>query len=369
MSKNLIFHVYFGTQGSAGLYLDEIYKSLEELNIKQSIFVSYYYPFNYGNKIFFKYTDLIRGKKKSSLRLSLRYIELIFGLFITFVQILKQRPVVVNYSLISSFLPEYLFLRSIKLFTKSKIIITCHDVYPFHNNFMNKTKEIKRRQMIFDFTDYLLVHNQNSVDDLNKYFTIDSFKILTHFFPIMDLNKICKNISKPTYPKCDFLFIGHLRAEKGINILLEAWEKFHSKYPDKYLSIAGNLPVGSAIDIHKYINMNVQFNIKYLTDEEYIQYILSSNCVILPYITGTNSGIVSTVLSLNKNVITSDIPMFKNNPLIKEDNMFNTNNIDSLVDLMENSLHRTYDTGLEIDKYKQDFKSQLFQVYTSVIAG
>lgn len=50
--SNSLFHIYAGTQGSAGLYINEIIKALDLANIKQNAFVSYYYPFKNGKKIF-----------------------------------------------------------------------------------------------------------------------------------------------------------------------------------------------------------------------------------------------------------------------------------------------------------------------------
>lgn len=65
--SNSLFHIYAGTQGSAGLYINEIIKALDLANIKQNAFVSYYYPFKNGKKIFYRFTDLAAGKKKTKL--------------------------------------------------------------------------------------------------------------------------------------------------------------------------------------------------------------------------------------------------------------------------------------------------------------
>ncbi|GHV04230.1 hypothetical protein FACS189416_2110 [Bacteroidia bacterium] len=81
MKKYNIFHIYYGTQGNGGLYLDEIYSALNFAGFKQKVFVSYYYPFNYGEKVFFRKTDLMAGGKKTKWRLILRYFELIKALF------------------------------------------------------------------------------------------------------------------------------------------------------------------------------------------------------------------------------------------------------------------------------------------------
>ena len=47
----------------------------------------------------------------------------------------------------------------------------------------------------------------------------------------MDLNKLKRNYSTKEYSPVDFLFIGHLRKEKGIEFLLKECERFYSICP------------------------------------------------------------------------------------------------------------------------------------------
>ena len=50
----MIYHIYWGTSGNSGLYLDEIYQILKKGGYNQKIYVNYCYPFGYGERIFFK---------------------------------------------------------------------------------------------------------------------------------------------------------------------------------------------------------------------------------------------------------------------------------------------------------------------------
>ena len=74
-----IVHIYYGTQGASGLYIDEIYCSLKNQGFTQEIFVSYYYPFPYGKRIFYKFTDLASGIKNFKLRKYFRALEMLHG--------------------------------------------------------------------------------------------------------------------------------------------------------------------------------------------------------------------------------------------------------------------------------------------------
>lgn len=363
----MIYHIYWGTAGNSGLYLDEIYQVLNNSRYKQKVFVSYYYPFNYGEKIFFKYTNMENTKFKGFLRRILQLIEIFFAFSYILISSIKDKPLIVNYSLIGSTHIFILwFLKLIKKITKCNLIITCHDVLPFANSVISNKKEMKNRTGVFNYADYLLVHNKNSIRDLKEHFKINEIKILIHSFPLMDLSKlydINSNIDK----KYDFLFIGHLRKEKGVEFLLNSWSDFHKECPNAKLCISGNAsPIIDKINVIKdrLESENVEFHLNFISDIDYFTFVNSSRFVILPYVSGTNSGIISTVLSIGANVITSDIPMFRNNSFLSDDDMFISNNKDSLIDILKRKIkenNKSY--SFMIDTYRKQFSEEVIEAY------
>jgi hypothetical protein len=109
MQKVDILHIYTGTAGASGLYINEIFTSLQN-KFKQEIIVNYYYPFPHGRKYFYKISELGAKKiKNTTLRLFIRFFELTIGLFRTYVFILLASPKVINYNLTSDAFPEYFF--------------------------------------------------------------------------------------------------------------------------------------------------------------------------------------------------------------------------------------------------------------------
>jgi hypothetical protein len=114
---------------------------------------------------------------------------------------------------------------------------------------------------------------------------------------------------------------------------------------------------------------NVFFNLYYISDDDYYKYIKSARYVILPYLQGTNSGIISTVLSLGANIIVSDIIMFRSNPLVDKKDMFESNNPQSLLNILEKKFLEppNFDGFEKIQNYKNDFKVKVVQVYDSII--
>jgi len=364
--KVMLVHVYAGTQGTAGLYLNETIKAIQETNITQKAFVSYYYPFNNAKKIFYKYTDLASGRKKTKIRPYVRYLELLYALIYIFCNIIYIHPQYLNYSLNSSYLIEYYFLILIRKILKTRIILTCHDIIPFDNNYLDISKENKRRSYLFKMADLLLVHNENSKRDLIEYYRVTSDKIIYHSFPFMDLSLwnfevLNKNI--------DFLFIGHLRKEKGIDVLLDAWRKFNKKVPSANLYIVGNMPTNSTLNVSEYKNQNIKFILNYVNDSNYTKLIASSRCVVLPYLRGTNSGIPSSALSMRSYLIVSDIPMFQNNKIIEKDAFFESGNSDSLLEklLLFNNKNSINDVSELIRNYKRTFVCEVTNLYNSIL--
>ena len=364
-NKKLLYHIYWGTAGNAGLYLDEIYKVLEKAGYKQKAFVNYYYPFDYGEKVFYKYTELGHCKVKR-FRGPIRYLELLWALLRIWVRTIIDKPRVINYSLIGSFRIVNYYLRFSQKVLGCKIVLTCHDVIPFASASQAADAEMNNRRRVLSIADYLLVHNNYSKKTLQEIFAVKEDRIVMHPFPVMDLGLLIKN-AKIKYSNSDFLFIGHLRREKGVDVLLKAWEIVHKECPKAILRIAGNLPSIENLDVTEYRGRSdIEFKLQFLTDEEYCGLINAARFVVLPYKDGTNSGVVSTVLSLNSEVIASDIPMFDQNPLIDKTLLFKSEDVSSLASTMI-AAFKMNENGIRssntITQYREQFELKVNEVY------
>lgn len=365
----MIYHIYWGTAGNAGLYMDEIYQTLHKAGFEQKCFVSYYYPFEYGEKVFFKRTEMEHCRYKGIMRKLMQAWELFFGLTKVLFLSLKDKPEVINYSyagwgngLI------YNFLWVLRKVNNGKLIITCHDVIPSMRNAQAYNNEVKMKGKIYGLAEGYLVHNENSIEDLNRLFGIGRDKIYIHPFPLMDLSKLDKKQDEEPTRRYDFLFIGHLRKEKGIDFLFDSWVEYHKQNPDATLCIAGN-----AANYKNYINerrnqckdSNIELKIGFIKDDDYIKLVKSSNCVVFPYYAGTNSGVISTVLSMGKNIITSDIGMFSNNPLVSRHSLFRVNDKIAFISKLSEFYHKDPDTEVKerTRLYKKEFDRQIVDIY------
>jgi len=380
-----IVHIYAGTAGNAGSYLNEIFVSLKD-NFRQKIFVNYYYkyPSQDSIKIFYKYSELSSKYIliKNNIRLGIRFLELFFALTYIFVFIYLNKVKCVNYNLTSDLSIEYYFLKLIKKFKNIKILITCHDVLPFgtKNKKLLEAK-IHNKKRFFDSADYLIIHNESSKIDLNKYYDIDD-KILFYPFPIMDLMHKSKNSSDKSNTIHNiqenvirFSMIGHFRIEKGLDLLINAWQKFYNGRKKAELLIAGSFPDVQNYNLNPLKDKSVRIIQSFLTDEQYLEIILKSHAIILPYKRGTNSGIPSSVITANTLVLASDIPMFRNNPLISDEFLFKSEDVESLVEKLDwlynmsiqDREHYIRNNRMLCIKYRMTFRKYINDIYNFLL--
>lgn len=335
-----ICHIYPITSGTAGTYMDGIYNALKS-SFSQMVFVNYYYPFTYGKKWFYKYSDLNSKyfflKKYNTLRRAIRLAELIAGLARTYFYITNNNVKIVNYSLNSDLPIEYVFLSLLKK-RRIKIVVTCHDVLPFGVPLTDivLSKKFRKKKLFFELADYLLVHNDNSRSELNQYYGISGDKVISSPFPIMDISFFYKENSLPRDIQ-NFLsggsflvsMVGYFRSEKGLKILIDAWQRFSTTNTNAQLVIAGYFPNDEDLRLIPDSNSVCVYD-GFLADSAYTELIKKSNVVVMPYLRGTNSGIPSSIVSLGTCVVSSDIEMFKNSPFISEYAMFESGNSESL---------------------------------------
>lgn len=323
-SRKYLLLIDSATSGCAGGYLHALFSGLNRPG-EVDVAVSYYYPWPYGLRWFFKYSELGAQSRYrlGRMRLYVRVCELVWTFARLCAFVLRHRVKVVAYALSSNLLIERWFLRALQL-ARVRVYLICHDVVPFALPHQDLTVMIRNRAKFYQLADRLIVHNQNSIEDLLATFGVAPDRVQEFPFPLFDLSPIRRVEMKGIPPKTRirYLFLGHLRPEKGLDLLLETWGRFYQANPGVELVIAGNIPKGSDYAFESIERCNVRLVLRYVSDEEYVSLIQASDCVVLPYRRGTNSGVTSTVLALRRSLIVSDIPMFRNHPLIPEGSFF-----------------------------------------------
>ena len=109
-------------------------------------------------------------------------------------------------------------------------------------------------------------------------------------------------------PESDtILFFGRIREYKGINYLIEAFEEVSGCFPSIKLVIAGEGPI-SDLRIN---NKNINLINKYISDYEVADFFIKSKLVVLPYIEGSQSGVIPIAYAFKKPVVATSVGSIK----------------------------------------------------------
>ena len=210
-------------------------------------------------------------------------------------------------------IPFWTIAKTVSFTKNAKILFLCHNVIE-HETAVWKTFFSR---LALSAGDFYIVHSQSDYRDLKKIFPDAQIKM--NFHPTYEI--FCqKSMSKEEAKiklKIDrkfkkiILFFGIVRPYKGLNYLIDAMPQILSEIPDVCLIIAGEFWQ----DGEKYLTRiedlkladNVMIFNKYIPNEEVGIYFSAADVVVLPYISGTGSGIVQIAFGFDKPVIATSV--------------------------------------------------------------
>ncbi|UOE52389.1 glycosyltransferase [Mucilaginibacter sp. SMC90] len=199
----------------------------------------------------------------------------------------------------------------------AKVYYTVHDLFFHEQVYKNVLKKLMRTLLVKKRVTYLIKHTDNlvtcSADQYNymkKWFV--NQHIYFHNFPTLVTDVI--KTGKKTMPELAginnyILFFGQLEQYKGVDILYNAYINNADGFVKMPLVIAGKGYIYFDRDGTK--EENVIFVNRYIDDEEIRQLFENAFCAVFPYISGTQSGILSLPYYFRVPSLVSDIPFFK----------------------------------------------------------
>jgi len=128
-----------------------------------------------------------------------------------------------------------------------------------------------------------------------------------------DLLDISKFKSQLGIKKDDqvILFFGYIRKYKGLDILLKAFPKILQKFPNTFLLVVGEFydKPNSYFNLIEELNISERVKVinQFVPNEEVANYYLSSDVIVLPYRSATQSGIINVAYGFNKPVIVTNV--------------------------------------------------------------
>jgi glycosyltransferase involved in cell wall biosynthesis len=317
MKPVLVIHIDYGSAGSAGLYIEKILLATEGKTAVEA-FLHHDFVGKRGgarvHRLFGMFSSKLAGTIFEGLG---KVIELhfLFWLIPIIARIRSTRyRVVVVASFFQSFRAYAGLFRRLGRCAEVNVIV--HDAVELSHQYPSII--MASRERILSYADCLLVHSQDSIEKLAY---LDKRMVVIPFPPMKPDQPL--PILKPSLSKLKFLFIGHIRPEKGLKTLLEAWRVLPDNVTDHVsLTVAGAISDGSSYDVFGLVNAELVLG--FVDDELFCDLISKADFLVFPYTGGTNSGVYSIASALGKPSLTSRIPLFTQSPYFIEDLAFDT---------------------------------------------
>lgn len=243
-----------------------------------------------------------------------------------------------------------------------KTLITVHDLHPHESD-----KELykrwkyntiaKQEEKCFISCPNLVTNSRIQFDELKQSFPKKN--IFFHEFPSLVSKDIREGNDIPpeiqSIKKKYILFFGRIEKYKGIDILYKSFCNSKELQKEYTLVIAGK---GRFIMRPNECISNVVFINRYIKDTEVGYLFKKAAAVVYPYISATQSGVLSLSCFFNTPTLTSNIPYFKS--IIEPSGIahtFNTNDADNLTEQLLKLLNSSTN---EMKEKQQEFYKNFY---------
>lgn len=202
-----------------------------------------------------------------------------------------------------------------KINKKYKFIYTVHDLTPHDAVYKSLVEKLKfelffinREKNIREKTSFLASNSKSQIKTLEQLYPRK--RVSYYNFPSL------VNVDKLGNLKCKemegvdkyILFFGRIEKYKGLEYLYEAF--LNSPKLQQYkLVIAGSGFLYFERDLSK--EENVIFINRFISDDEVAPLFANASAVVYPYVSATQSGVMSLAYYFNKPLLLSDIPFFR----------------------------------------------------------
>ncbi|WP_353063653.1 glycosyltransferase family 4 protein [Tunturibacter psychrotolerans] len=198
----------------------------------------------------------------------------------------------------------------------SKIVLTVHDLLPHNTGQSHKRIFHDLYQMV----DRIICHSDTVRERLAEEFAVPEEKVsvIAHGPFFYDLPVTAEQIlqSFALDPrKLLVLWQGIISPYKGIDLLLDAWQRVEATTEQPHLLIAGTGSPQLLEQIREQIRrlnlQRVQLHPRFISAEELVALYRAAEIVVYPYRAITTSGALATGLALCKTIVASDLPVFR----------------------------------------------------------
>ena len=248
---------------------------------------------------------------------------------------------------------RFIYLSLISRFLGYKLVWSAHNVLP--HEYRSKGFEISMRKWIVRNFHLVVGHAINCEEDLQDQLGVKppNYVLATYGnyedYYSYDINRedIRRQFGYRDEDRVICLLAGP-RSNKGSGIFLEAWENFDSEKVK--LLVLGKVEPEWTDRIKEM--KNVKHDDRFLTGRDFVENLVVSDFIALPYRSITTSGAYHLALTFEKPVIASDISFFKAHSSSKTALLFNLSNfkkeLGTILDSVENDWQPDYSQILEL---------------------
>lgn len=200
----------------------------------------------------------------------------------------------------------------------SKIVLTVHDLLPHDSG------EAYRRTFarLYRKVDGIVCHSEPIRGRLREEFGISGEKIfvIPHgpFFHDLPPAGCAPELPGPQAADAGPLLVlwqGILFPYKGVDLLLNAWQRVEASGVNASLTIAGTGAPELLEQIREQVRRlglrRVELRFRFLAAQELVALYRAADIVVYPYRAITTSGALATGLALGKTIVASDLPVFR----------------------------------------------------------
>lgn len=246
-----------------------------------------------------------------------------------------------------------------------KIVWTVHNILPHDSKL--KQAQIDLRVELIKLVDIIHIMNDDTQRLAEPFFEIPSEKIIStphpsyrRFYPSVVSRVESRFQLDIPQNSSVFIFFGSIQAYKGLEDLLNAFEKLQLINPEIYLLIAGKVVNKSYFSsLRGRINSNNSIRLidSRIVNENVQYYFSASDYCVCPYRISLNSGVAHLSHTFNIPVIAPNIGGFRT--LLEEGGglLYDNDNLDDLYEVMKTALVTKFN-GDEIESIdsKYDFR-------------
>jgi glycosyltransferase involved in cell wall biosynthesis len=259
--------------------------------------------------------------KNPKIRRILRFLEFCGNIVALALRFLFRRPDIIHVQwvpLVDREIPVELWLLKLARQRGSKLVYTVHNLLP-HDPEKDYKKVFDR---VYGMMDGLICHTRETRDRLIEEFGVDGNKlwVIPHGPLFYDYAPIDKQESKrrlgylPEHTVV--LYQGLVRQYKGLDFLLDAWNKMCEKEPNARLLIAGR---GEERDMETVkgkvealgLQSSVRLDLRYISTEELPIYYQAADIAVYPHREITQSGALMTGIAFRKPIIATALAGFR----------------------------------------------------------